>query len=450
MTASAPTPLLDPLDPSPCGHRVRALAQAGAHPRAAAVFTRLDADAALAVAQQVDASALAGPLLGWLVSLKDNLDVAGQVTTAGSRVCEADPPAVADAPVVARLRAAGAVLVGRTNMTEFAFSGVGINPHHGTPVNPCDADVARIPGGSSAGAAVSVALGLVRAGIGTDTGGSVRIPAALCGLVGFKASQSRIPTQGVLELSRSLDTVGAITRSVADNLCVDAVLSQDPLPSVPAVLRGRRFALPQTVLLDDLSPEVARAFARALSRLSQAGAELVELPFTELGDIAPRSQPAGISPIEAYAAHHHRWAKAPERVDPRVLARMQLGANVAAHDYLRLLDARRDWIASAHAVLHGFDALLCPTVPITAPAIAPLLASDAAFFEANRLLLRNPSVINYLDGCAFSLPCHAPGELPVGLMLAAPHGADAHLAGLALSLESLVSPAQAAGSQDRM
>ena len=443
-------PLMNPSAPTRCLDRVQSFVQASAQPSASAVFTRIDAATALATAEQVDREALQGPLQGWLIGLKDNLNVAGQVTTGGSRVCEGDAPAMTDAPVVARLRAAAAVLVGRTNMTEFAFSGVGINPHHGTPVNPCDAEVARIPGGSSAGAAVSVALGLVRAGIGTDTGGSVRIPAALCGLVGFKSSQSRIPTQGVLELSRSLDTVGAITRSVADNLRVDAVLSHDPLPTEPSSLKGRRFAVPQTLLLDDLSPEVAQAFARSLSRLSQAGAEVVEIPLRELNEIAVRSQPAGISPIEAYAAHHYRWAQAPERVDPRVMARMQLGANVAAHDYIRLLDARREWIQAVQAVLQGFDALLCPTVPMTAPAIAPLLASDAAFFEANRLLLRNPSVINYLDGCAFSLPCHEPGSLPIGLMLAAPHGADARLAGLALSLERLLSPAQALGNHDRM
>jgi aspartyl-tRNA(Asn)/glutamyl-tRNA(Gln) amidotransferase subunit A len=169
-------------------------------------------------------------LHGKSITLKDNIDVVGQTTLAGTRVCEVEPVATHDAPVVARLRQAGAVLLGKTNMSEFAFSGVGINPHYGTPRNPCDANVERVPGGSSSGAAVSVALDLAFAALGTDTGGSIRIPAALCGLVGFKGTQSRIPLAGVMELSRTLDTVGVIARTVRDCLQVDAVLSQQTLP----------------------------------------------------------------------------------------------------------------------------------------------------------------------------------------------------------------------------
>jgi aspartyl-tRNA(Asn)/glutamyl-tRNA(Gln) amidotransferase subunit A len=343
-----------------------------------------------------------------------------------------------DATVLQRLRSAGAVVLGKTNMSEFAFSGVGINPHHGTPANPADTMQARVPGGSSSGAAVSVALGLAEVGIGTDTGGSIRIPAALCGLVGYKSTRARIPCTGVMELSRTLDTVGSITPSVRACLAVDAVLSQQLLPRDAAHLRGLRFAVPQTLMMDDLDATVAQAFARSLKRISEAGAHVVEIPFKALGDIAALSMPGGFSPIESYAAHHARLERGAHHIDPRVLARMMLGKGISAQDYLRLHDRRNAWIAAAHQTLQGFDAMLCPTVPMVAPLTEPLLKDDDAFFKVNRLLLRNPSAINYMDGCAWSLPCHDAGELPVGLMVSGLAGQDAHLARVALALENLM------------
>ena len=361
-----------------------------------------------------------------------------QTTLSGTLVCEGEPLARHDAPAVQRLREAGAVILGKTNMSEFAFSGVGINPHYGTPLNPHDAHIARVPGGSSAGAAVSVALGLAFAALGTDTGGSIRIPAALCGLVGFKGTQSRIPLAGVMELSRSLDTVGVIANTVRDCLQVDAVLSKHSLSVQSADLRQLRFAVPKTLLLDDMEPAVAEAFERTLSRISAAGADVVDIAFSSLGDLATLSMPGGFSPVEGYAAHHHRLARAPDRVDPRVMARMSLGRDVSALDYIGLLDRRRAWIMQAEEVMQGFDAILSPTVPLCAPELAPLLASDEAFFKVNRLLLRNPSAINYLDGCAFSLPCQSPHNLPVGLMVSGVHGSDGQLAQVALALEALL------------
>jgi aspartyl-tRNA(Asn)/glutamyl-tRNA(Gln) amidotransferase subunit A len=406
------------------------------------VFTQLFADQALAQARAADAARQAGAPLGALhglpITVKDNYDMAGLTTMAGTVVCEGEPPAAQDAVSVARLRQAGAVILGKTNMSEFAFSGVGINPHYGTPRNPCDVSVARVPGGSSSGAAVSVALGLAVAGLGSDTGGSIRIPAALCGLVGFKSTQSRIPLQGVMELSRTLDTVGAITRNVRDSLLVEGVLSQQPLLTDTADLRGVRFAVPQTLFLDELDPEVALAFARALTRISAAGAQLVELPVSALSEIAARSQPGGFSPVEGFSAHHARLARAPERIDPRVAFRMAQGKGVSALDYLELHNQRHEWISHMEVELQSFDAMLSPTVALVAPALAPLVADDVAFFKANRLLLRNPAAINYLDGCAFSLPCQAAGELPVGLMVSALRGHDARLAAIALALEPLL------------
>ncbi len=375
---------------------------------------------------------------GVCITIKDNIDVAGETTMAGGVVCAGEATALYDAPVLQRLREAGAVVLGKTNMSEFAFSGVGINPHHGTPANPADPRHARVPGGSSSGAAVSVALGLAEVGIGTDTGGSIRIPAALCGLVGFKATQTRIPRTGVMELSRTLDTVGSITRSVRACLMVDAVLSQQPLPTDAIDLRGLRFAVPQTLMMDDVDATVAQAFARTLRRISEAGAQVMEIPFTALGDIAALSMPGGFSPIECYAAHHARIERGAHQIDHRVVARMMLGKGISAQDYLELHNRRYAWIASAQQTLQGFDAMLCPTVPMVAPLTESLLKDDEAFFKVNRLLLRNPSAINYMDGCAWSLPCHEEGELPVGLMVSSVSGQDAHLARVALALENLM------------
>ncbi len=427
-------------------------------PEAEHVFTALYAEAALAAARQADRAQRGGarlhasaPLAGLPVSVKDLYDVAGETTLAGSVVRRGAPPASADAPAVQRLRAAGAAIVGKTNMTEFAFSGVGVNPHYGTPRNPAGATgaggaaqgPARVPGGSSSGAAVSVALGLAVAGLGSDTGGSIRIPAALCGLVGFKNTQARTPLAGAFPLAHSLDTVCAMTHSVADCVLVDGVLSGAPL-AVPRRegVAGLRLALPRTLMLDALEPAVARAFERALARLAAGGAVVKELPLTELAEIAAINAPGGFSPVEAYATHRELFAARRADYDPRVAARVALGEKVLAADYIVTQRRRADWIERVNARLAGFDALVCPTVPIVAPPIEPLVprdaASDEAFFKANGLLLRNTFAINFLDGCSFSLPCHEPGELPVGLMLSAHGGHDAALAGTALAVERLL------------
>jgi aspartyl-tRNA(Asn)/glutamyl-tRNA(Gln) amidotransferase subunit A len=422
----------------------RVLAAAAA-PAAAHVFTALFAEQALAAARQADARMAAGeplPLLAGLpVTVKDLYDVAGRTTMAGSVLRAGAPAAGHDAAAVARLRAAGAAIVGLTNMTEFAFSGVGLNPHHGTPRNPCDAQVARIPGGSSSGAAVSVVLGLAVAGLGSDTGGSIRVPAALCGLVGFKNTQSRTPLAGAFPLSFTLDTACAMTRCVEDGLLVDGVLAGAPLAVLPRGVAGLRLALPDALMLDGLEPAVAAAFQRVLSRLSAAGAHIVEVPLTELNEIAQINAPGGFSAVEAYALHRDALATQRERFDPRVAQRMALGAGVSAADYIVMQQRRRDWIARMGHRLAGFDALISPTVPLLAPPMAALQASDESFFKANGQLLRNTFAINFLDGCAWSLPCQAPGELPVGLMLAAPGGHDAALSGVALAVEALLAQA---------
>ncbi len=399
------------------------------------VFTAIYRDEALKAAAHADVLRMAGQapsaLAGLPVSIKDLLDVAGETTLAGSIVLKDRAPAAADAPVVARLRAAGAAIVGKTNMTEFAFSGVGINPHYGTPGNPHDPS--RIPGGSSSGAAVSVAAGICVAAIGSDTGGSIRIPAALCGLVGFKPTMRRVPTAGTVPLSTTLDTLGPIARTVDDCLLVDAIIADQPLSPPSLELQGLRFAVPEDVVMDDIDDQVARAFTSTLSRLSSAGAEIIEVP-TKL--FADAKQINLFSPIEAWAWHERLLAERESLYDHRVSQRIRIGASYGAQDLQRVRQERKGWIAAVEASIAGFDAMLMPTTPIVAPRTEALLASDEAFFEANRLLLRNPALINLLDGCALSLPCHRHGDLPVGLMIAAPAMQDARVIAIAKAIET--------------
>ncbi len=419
----------------------RVLAEAAA-PAATHVFTALLAEPALAAAHAADARLARGealaPLAGLPVTVKDLYDVAGRTTLAGSVVRVGAPVALQDAAAVARLRAAGAAITGLTHMTEFAFSGVGINPHLGTPRNACDDTLARIPGGSSSGAAVSVALGLAVAGLGSDTGGSIRIPAALHGLVGFKNTQARTPLAGAFPLSFTLDTVCAMTRCVADCLVVDGVLAGTPLAVPTRGVAGLRLAVPQTVLLDAMDSHVAATWQATLTRLSQAGVQLVELPLAELAEVSQINAPGGFSAVEAYTVHRDTLRTQAHRFDPRVASRLKQGEGVSAADYITMQQRRRGWITRVTQRLAGFDAMLCPTVPIVAPPLAELVASDDAFFKANSLLLRNTFAVNFMDGCSFTLPCHAPGTLPVGLMLSAPAMHDAALAAVALAIEALL------------
>ncbi len=403
-----------------------------------AVFTRLYRDEALQAAAHADVMRMSGEtisaLAGMPVSVKDLLDVAGETTMAGSIVLEGRPPAAADAPVVARLRAAGAAIIGKTNMNEFAFSGVGINPHTGTPANP--ADPSRIPGGSSSGAAVSVGIGACVAAIGSDTGGSIRIPAALCGLVGFKPTQRRVPTAGTIPLSPTLDTLGPIARSVGDCLMVDTLIADDPLAPPALGLEGLKFAVPEDLVMDDIDDTVARAFTVTLSKLSAAGATIIEVPMKMLADAREINL---FPPVEAWAWHQRLLDAHEDRYDHRVVQRIRLGARFTPQDLQRAHAARAVWIAQVGKALSGYDAMLMPTVPIVAPRTEALLASDEAFFHANRLLLRNPALVNLLDGCALSLPCHRQGDLPVGLMIAGPAMTDARVIAIGLAVERALS-----------
>jgi aspartyl-tRNA(Asn)/glutamyl-tRNA(Gln) amidotransferase subunit A len=399
----------------------QSLASADSPANAHTYIRRFDAQAR-AAARAVDGQFAAGApvqrLAGLAISVKDLFDVHGHPTTAASRVLASAGPAAADCPAVARLRQAGAALTGHTNMTEFAFSGVGINPHHGTPANAATLAMdsqARIPGGSTSGGAASVASGAAWAALGSDTGGSIRIPAALQGLVGFKNTARLTPTDGAIPLSTTLDTTCAITRSVRDAVLLHEVLAVRRVSLAQRSLGALRLGVP-VKLLEGMDASVAAAFQRALDRLRLKGAHIAEIALPELDDLASINASGGFSAAESWAWHRPIITARQAEYDPRVAQRIRRGESMSAADYITLLHQRKDWITRMTTALCPFDALISPTVPIVAPTIASL-ATDDAFFATNALLLRNPSVVNMLDGCALSLPCHAPGELPVGLMV---------------------------------
>jgi Asp-tRNA(Asn)/Glu-tRNA(Gln) amidotransferase A subunit family amidase len=406
-------------------------------------FVQTDFEGARAQAAAADPARQ--PLAGLAVSVKDLFDVAGQVSRAGSTVLADAPPARQDAAAVARLRAAGAALIGRTSMSEFAYSGVGVNPHYGTPANAVATDRPRIPGGSSSGAAVSVAAGAAFVGLGSDTGGSIRIPAALHGIVGFKNTQRLVPLDGTVPLSFTLDTACAMTRSVRDAITVHEILAARRVVRSFAPLSQYRLAVVPQVMFDGADTTVARAFERTVQTLQRAGARVSELSLPQLGELAGLQASGGFAAAESYAWHRRLLQDKAAQYDPRVRTRIERGAAISAADYVDLLQARHDWIARMEQALQSFDAVLSPTVPIVAPPlddVAPGAGRDDAFFRVNGLLLRNPSVVNMLDGCALTLPCHAPDELPVGLMVW--HGAlrDDVILNIAQQIEDLLRPLQ--------
>ncbi|HEY0418352.1 MAG TPA: amidase, partial [Acetobacteraceae bacterium] len=356
-------------------------------------FLRVHADKARAQADAMDALRRAGrapgPLAGIPFSVKDLADIAGEPTPAGSTVLADAPPAAANAPVVQRILDAGLVVMGRTNMTEFAFSGLGINPHHDTPRSPYDRATGRIPGGSSSGAAVSVSDGMAYGALGTDTGGSCRIPAAMCGIVGYKPTARRVPITGILPLSTSLDSVGPLANTVACCAAIDAVFAGQPLPTLrPAPLAGLRFAVPTNIVLENMDDEVAGAFERALSTLSATGARIDRRAFPAFDEIAPVNALGGFSAAEAWAWHRKLIAAKGEGYDPCVVSRIRRGETMLAADYVDLLHARAAIIARANAATAEYDAVLMPTCPLTPPPIASL-AGEAEYTRVNMLQLRN-------------------------------------------------------------
>ena len=420
---------------------LRAIADAG--DEGARIFTQVYEAPALAAAAAADARAAAGttlgPLDGRIVSIKDLFDVAGEATTAGSRVLRDAPPAARDAVIVQRLRAAGAVIIGKTNMTEFAFSGIGINPHYGTPGNARDAT--RIPGGSSAGAGVALARGMCEIAIGSDTGGSVRIPAAFNGLTGLKPTQARVSREGAFPLSFSLDTVGPLARSVSDCAEADAVLSGQPAqPLAARAVAGLRVGLPRGLLFTQTDAQVLAAFEAGVAALLSAQARVSDLALDELLGAPFALQEKGTL-IAAEAAHIHRALLAAGReneLDALVLSRLRRGETIAAAHYVGVQQARAQLQPQLDAAIAGFDILLLPTVPVIAPTIASLDDEDL-FHRTNMLVLRNPSVFNFYDLPAVSLPLpRRHGEMPVGWMLVGKRNGDRELLAVAAALEQFL------------
>jgi Asp-tRNA(Asn)/Glu-tRNA(Gln) amidotransferase A subunit family amidase len=409
----------------------------------AVTFTRLRADAARREAAASDEARrngrASGPLSGIPISSKDLFDLAGEVTTAGSRVLADRPAATRNADAIARLVDAGAIVIGRTTMTEFAYSGLGLNPHYGTPASPWRRAERRIPGGSSSGAAVSVSDAMCAAAIGTDTGGSVRIPAAFCGLTGFKPTARRIPTRGAIPLSTTLDSIGPIARSVACCALLDAIMAGDaPVPPRRRPPSQITLGVARNFFLDGADAVIATAFENALSRLAAAGFRLVDLDLPALERLPAINANGGFSAIEAWAWHRDLLAAREAQYDPRVAARIKRGATQTGEDAARLVRERQGVMREVAPALRSVDAIATVTVPIAPPTIASLTHDDA-YTKANALVLRNPGTVNFIDGCALSLPCHRGADAPAGLMLLSGSMQDGSLLMVGTAVEQCLS-----------
>lgn len=411
-----------------------------------AIFICLTAERAMAEAEaaskRIREGRSCGVLDGIPVAWKDLFDLAGVATTAGSTVLSNDAPAARDADVVTALKQAGMVSIGRTNMSEFAFSGLGINPHYGTPRNPASQDGHRLPGGSSSGAGVAVAAGLVPVAIGTDTGGSVRIPAAFNGVVGYKASRGRYSMRGVYPLAKSLDSLGPLTRTVQDAVWVDAAMRGKATADVArSPLSGLSLVVPETVFFDAVEDGVAAAFEQAVERLVRAGASVRQQAFPIFSELFELIRQKGaLVTAEAFALHKARLEGADAaRMDPRVVARTKLGANISMPDYIAIIEARERMTVAFMGMIGKDELLVSPTLPHVAAKVAPLVDDDDAFFAMNAKTLRNTQIGNFLDLCGVSIPCGT-GEagMPVGLLLSGLHGMDEDVLGVAMAAEEIV------------
>ena len=411
----------------------------------ARAFIRVDADQARAAADGIDklraADVAPSPYAGIPLAIKDLADIKGQVTCAGSRALRDAPPATADAPSVARLRRAGFVLIGRANMTEFAYSGLGINPHYGTPASPWQRSERRVPGGSSSGSAVAVADGMAYGALGTDTGGSCRVPAAFNGITGWKPTARRVPNDGVIPLSKSLDSIGPIARTVDCCAILDAIFANEtPAPLEVPPVKALRLLVPETIVLDNLDPHVGAAFEATLRRLSDAGALITRAPLPVLERIAEMTAKGGIAGAESYAWHRKLIATRGDEYDPRVRTRIQRGAEQEAADYIDFLERRAAAIPAYDAATIDYDAVIMPTTAIIAPRIDEVSKNDDDYVRTNLLILRNPMMFNILDCCSISIPMNRPDEVPTGLMVVGRNGTDRRTLAISKALESILHP----------
>jgi aspartyl-tRNA(Asn)/glutamyl-tRNA(Gln) amidotransferase subunit A len=407
------------------------------------IFIALDADWIRAQADEIDRARRAGrqasPFAGIPITIKDLFDVRGEVTRAGSRVFDENAPAAMDCPAVARLRAFGFIPFGRVNMTEFAYSGLGLNRNFGTPASPWDRATRRVPGGSSSGGAVSVAEGIVPATLGTDTGGSCRIPAAFCGIVGLKTTTYRVPRTGVVPLSTTLDSIGPLAGSVDCCAILDGILSGgDATVEAGFPASGLRLGALQNFVLDGLDLEVADAHERAVRRLVAAGASVERVTIPAINRLPEINRHGGYVGAQAWGFHRSYVEKAADRYDPWIISRFEAGKRQSAADFIALERHRSALLAEFEGATARLDALVWPTVAVIPPAIAPLEADADLQTQTNMKVLRNTALVNFLDRPAISLPCHRPGAAPVGLMLVGARGQDRRLLAIAKGLEPIV------------
>lgn len=378
-------------------------------------------------------------LTGVTVSIKDLFDTQGHTTTSGSVVLRQHPPAKQDAQVIERLQKAGAIAVGRTTMTEFAYSGLGLNPHYGTPLNPFERDIGRIPGGSTSGGVISVTDGMATIAMGSDTGGSCRIPAALCGVVGFKSTAARYSQEGVLPLSQSLDSVGLLAPSVACCIAVDRILAKEEFWQKEVFIgQPAQLGILQNVVLEGLDDDVKKNFERSLNILQTKGAHLHQVQSTTINRVVEiQGQPRIVS-AQAHAQFEEILNTQSEQMDPRIASRIVKGKDVSSAIYIRTLQEREKLIQAWQKEFAGDAVWIMPTVPTIAPCMSELVQDDE-YFRVNALMLRNPGLFNFLDGCAISIPNHQAGQAPTGLMLVAPAGFDQQLLEMAKIIEKWLS-----------
>lgn len=409
-----------------------------------AVFITVLKERAMAEAEASSKRLKEGRSLGILdgipIAWKDLFDIEGLPTTAGSKVLKEAEAATKDAAVVDLLKRAGMIAIGRTNMSEFAFSGIGINPHYGTPHNPRSKDAPRVPGGSSSGAGVAVAAGLVPVAMGTDTGGSVRIPSALNGVVGYKATRGRHLMEGVYPLAKSLDSLGPLCRTVQDAIWIDAAmrgLAASQVARQPAAPLD--IVVPINIVFDGAEPGVAAAFEAAIQRLEKAGCTVTRIAVPAFGEILRLMSTRGaLVTAEAFGLHQERLA-GPEAadMDQRVVVRARLGEKITLPDYLATLETRTRLIAETEALI-GNRFIAMPSVAHVAPKITDL-ADDEAFFAANGKTLRNTMLGNFLDWCGVSIPCGTgDADMPAGFLLSANANRDDALLQAAMTYEEII------------
>lgn len=406
-------------------------------------FLSVYRERALAEADNIDSARKSGinlsPFSGIPISVKDLFDISGETTTAGSHVLDEQRPAQHDAPAISKLKQAGFIVIGKTNMTEFAYSGLGINPHYGTPPSPYDRDTRRIPGGSSSGAAVSVSDEMAAAAIGTDTGGSTRIPAALCGLVGFKPTAERVSTEGCVPLSPSLDSVGPIATSVTCCALLDAIMAGDPnIETTPFPEVGLRLGVLNGFAMEELDIQVANAFDAVLQRLGKRGVLVKSHNLPELESYFAHINRACLVGSEAYAFHEQMLKDRQEYYDPWVYNRIASSASFSATDYINTVERRAECQRKTAAHNVGLDAIVLPAVPLIPQPIASLIEDNDLSLRVNGLNLRNTSIANTLNAPSITIPCHNPDEPPVGFMLIGKPGKDRELLSIASSIEPII------------